>query len=256
MGFQDQVAGFDGQAGFARDIRPAWPHSPAMRRILPGLLLVVLVCVGFYLARGAGWDSLARNQALLQDWARTHPLVSAEIYLFVYTSVAALSLPQATILTVAGGMLFGPVLGCALTVAGATLGATILVAIVRSALGQALTSHFKRIPEAVRDRLATDGFSYLLALRLVPLFPFWIVNLAAAVAGIRLAAFIPATVIGIAPASFILTSIGADASMLLAEGKTPDLSMLLSPRTLLPLAGLAVLSLLPALFRRRPGFHV
>jgi uncharacterized membrane protein YdjX (TVP38/TMEM64 family) len=226
-----------------------------MRRLLPLLLLVVLAAAGFYLARQAGWDRLAQHQALLHDWVRTHPLASVEIYLVAYTATAALSLPHAAILTVAGGMLFGPVLGCALTVAGATLGASVLVVTVRSAFAPTLERNRDRIPEAVRDRLATDGFGYLLALRLVPLFPFWFVNLAAAVAGIRLAVFVPATVIGIAPASFILSSIGANVSTLLAEGKTPDLSVLLSPRIFLPLAGLAVLSLLPALFRRRPGVH-
>ena len=115
--------------------------------------------------------------------------------------------------------------------------------------------HRHRIPAQVQARLARDGFSYLLALRLVPLFPFWIVNLAAAVAGIRLAVFVPATFVGITPASFVLSSIGAGVGTVLAEGRTPDLSVLFAPRILLPLLGLAVLSLLPALLRRRPGAH-
>ena len=101
--------------------------------------------------------------------------------------------------------------------------------------------------------MARDGFSYLLALRLLPLFPFWVVNLAAAVAGIHLRVFIPATFLGIAPASFVMSSIGAGVGTILAEGRTPDLSILFSPRILLPLLGLAVLSLLPAVLRRRPG---
>jgi uncharacterized membrane protein YdjX (TVP38/TMEM64 family) len=105
----------------------------------------------------------------------------------------------------------------------------------------------------VQERLARDGFLYLLALRLVPLVPFWIVNLAAAVAGIRLAVFIPATLIGIVPASFILSSIGSGVGGILAEGRTPDLSVLFGPRILLPLLGLAALSLLPILLRRRVG---
>jgi uncharacterized membrane protein YdjX (TVP38/TMEM64 family) len=90
----------------------------------------------------------------------------------------------------------------------------------------------------------------------VPLFPFWLVNLAAAVVGMRLTVFVPATLIGIAPTSFILSSIGAGIGTILAEGGTPDLSILFSARILLPLAGLAVLSLLPAIFRRRKGAHV
>jgi uncharacterized membrane protein YdjX (TVP38/TMEM64 family) len=242
-------------AGFSRDKRDAWLHGAAMRRLLPVLLLIALVVAGLALVNGVGWDSLARHQARLEDWVGKHPAISAGAYLLAYTVTAALSLPHAAVLTVAGGLLFGEVLGSVLTITGATLGATALLVIVRSALAQMLSRHRHRIPETVRNRLVTDGFSYLLALRLVPLFPFWIVNLAAAVAEIRLAVFVPATLIGIAPASFILSSIGASVGTILAEGKSPDLSVLFSAHILLPLAGLALLSLLPTVFRRRPDSH-
>jgi len=236
-----------------RDNRPARPHSLQMRRFLPLLVLVLLATAGFVLLRGVGWDSLARHQSMLTDWVSTHPIASAALFLLAYILTAALSLPQAALLTVAGGLLFGTVLGCALTVTGATIGASILLVVVRSAFAQTLDRHRDRIPSQVQTRLARDGFSYLLALRLVPLVPFWIVNLAAAVAGIRLAVFFPATLLGIAPASFVLSSIGAGVGTILAEGRTPDLSVLFSARILLPLLGLAVLSLLPALLRR-PGY--
>jgi uncharacterized membrane protein YdjX (TVP38/TMEM64 family) len=249
-------SGHAGIHGFSRDIRPMAPHSAGMRRWLPVLLLVVFAVAGFALLRGVGWDSLARHQATLLDWVATNPWAAGAAYLVAYTAAVAVSLPTAGILTVAGGLLFGKVLGCALTVAGATTGATILMLIVRSAFVQTLGRHQAPIPETVRDRLARDGFNYLLALRLVPLFPFWLVNLAAAVVGMRLTVFVPATLIGIAPTSFILSSIGAGIGTILAEGGTPDLSILFSARILLPLAGLTVLSLLPAIFRRRKGAHV
>jgi len=226
-----------------------------MRRFLPLLVLVVLAGAAFFFLRGIGWDSLARNQNLLMGWVAEHPVGSAGLFVVAYIMTAALSLPQASLLTVAGGLLFGAVLGCALAVVGATIGASILLVVVRSAFAQALDRQRHRIPEPVQARLARDGFSYLLALRLLPLFPFWIVNLAAAVAGIRLAVFFPATLLGIIPASFVFSSIGAGVSTILAEGRTPDLSVLFSARILLPLAGLAVLSLLPVVLRRRPGAH-
>lgn len=226
-----------------------------MRRWLPLLLLVALAVAGVVLLRGIGWESLARHQGMLTDWVGAHPVGSAALYLLAYILTAALSLPQAAVLTVAGGLLFGAIVGSILTVTGATIGASILLVVVRTAFGKTLDRHRHRIPAHVQARLTRDGFSYLLALRLVPLFPFWIVNLAAAVAGIRLAVFFPATLAGIAPASFVLSSIGAGVGSILAEGRTPDLSVLFSARVLLPLAGLAVLSLLPALVRRRPAPH-
>jgi uncharacterized membrane protein YdjX (TVP38/TMEM64 family) len=220
-----------------------------MRRLLPVLLLVILAAAGFALLRGAGWDGLARHQALLRDWIAAHPVLSAATYILVYTAAVSLSVP------IAGGLLFGKFLGFALTVTAATIGATILLLVVRSLFVHTLGNHRQRIPETVRRRLVTDGFSYLLALRLVPLFPFWLVNLAAAVAGIRLAVYVPATLLGIAPTTFILSSIGAGVGGVLERGETPDLSVLFAPGILLPLIGLAVLSLLPAIFRRRNSIH-
>lgn len=226
-----------------------------MRRFLPLLVLVILAAAGFVLLRGFGWDSLAQHQSQLANWVRLHPVVSAALFVAAYVATAALSLPQGALLTVAGGLLFGTVLGCALTVTGATIGASILLVVVRSAFAETLNRHRDRIPQQVQIRLARDGFSYLLALRLVPLFPFWVINLAAAVAGIRLAVFVPATLLGIAPASLVLSSIGAGVGSILAQGRTPDVSVLFSPRILFPLLGLAVVSLVPVLLRRRPGAH-
>jgi uncharacterized membrane protein YdjX (TVP38/TMEM64 family) len=226
-----------------------------MRRFLPLLILAAAAATAFYLLHGIGWDSLARHQDMLKGWVEAHSIASAALFLLSYILTAALSLPQGALLTVAGGLLFGTVLGCALTVTGATIGASILLLIVRSALAQTLERNRHRIPAQVQERLARDGFSYLLALRLVPLFPFWVVNLAAAVANLRLMVFVPATLLGIAPASFVMSSIGAGVGTILAQGKTPDLSLLFSPHVLLPLLGLAALSLLPVLLRRRTGSH-
>jgi uncharacterized membrane protein YdjX (TVP38/TMEM64 family) len=103
----------------------------------------------------------------------------------------------------------------------------------------------------MRMRLARDGMSYLLFVRLLPVFPFWLVNLTAAVVGLPLRLFIPGTLIGILPVTFIVSSIGAGLGEVLAAGHTPDLSSILAPRILLPLIALAALSLLPVFLRRR-----
>jgi uncharacterized membrane protein YdjX (TVP38/TMEM64 family) len=226
-----------------------------MRRVLPLFILAAIALAAYFLLRGIGWDSLARHQDALRAQVGAYPVASAALFLLAYILTAAFSLPQGALLTVAGGLLFGTVVGCALTVTGATIGASILLLVVRSAFARTLDRNRHRIPAGVQERLARDGFSYLLALRLVPLFPFWLVNLAAAVANLRLVVFVPATFLGIAPASFVMSSIGAGVGAILAEGKTPDLSVLFSLHVLLPLVGLAALSLLPVLLRRRTGSH-
>ena len=230
-------------------------YLSVMRRYAPLLVLAAIFVAAFVFLPGIGWNSLARHQQELLAWVVAHPLLAAAAYVLVYTLTAALSLPHGALLTVAGGLLFGAVEGCALTIVGATAGASILMMIVRNAFAGTAARHRDRIPEAMRQRLTRDGFSYLLALRLAPIFPFWLVNLAAAMAGLRLRVFIPATLLGILPVSFILSSIGAGVSSVLARGGTPDLSVLFAPRMLLPLLGLSVLSLLPTLLRRRSGSH-
>jgi uncharacterized membrane protein YdjX (TVP38/TMEM64 family) len=241
---------------FSRDNAMMRPHCADMRRFLPLLVLIALAVTAFVFLHRFGWEDLARHQGQLTGWVAVHSVVSAALYLAAYIATVALSLPQAALVTVCGGLLFGAVLGCALTVTGATIGATILLVVIRSAFAQTLAGQRHRIPEQVQTRLARDGFSYLLAIRLVPLFPFWIVNLAAAVAGIRLRVFVPATLLGIIPVSFVLSSIGAGVGTILAAGQKPNLgAVIFSPHILLPLLALAVLSLLPALFRRRPSGH-
>ncbi len=227
-----------------------------MRRIGWLFILTVSIVAIVATARLIDWQSLADNHARLQEQVSAHPLLAAFTYLLAYVLTAALSLPQAAILTVAGGLLFGAAYGCALTVAGATIGATLLQVFIRSVFARSLNRQRHRIPEAVRHRLARDGFSYLLALRLVPLFPFWIVNLAAAAVDMRLSVFWPATLLGIAPASYVLSSIGEGVGSVLATGRTPDLTVLYAPRIFLPLLGLALLVLLPTLFRRRSATNV
>ena len=213
----------------------------------------MLAAAGFVALRSVGWDGLARHQALLRRWTDMHPIEAAAGSLVLYVAAVSLSVPNAGLLTVAGGLLFGKWLGFALTVTAATVGAAILLLIVRSLLVRNAASQRRRIPDSLRKRLATDGFGYLLALRLVPLFPFWLVNLAAAVAEIRLAVYIPATLLGIAPTTFILSAIGAGVGGILARGQTPDLSVVFAPGILLPLVGLAALSLVPALIRSKPA---
>ena len=211
---------------------------------------------GFILLRGVGWDSLGRHQVLLTDWVGLHPIGSAALFIaHLYRGrglVAAAGVAADGCRWIA--VRRGPRLRfdchrrnhrCIDPGDGGSVGIC-----RRPWSGSAIA--FRR---RSRIRLAQDGFSYLLALRLLPLFPFWVVNLAAAVAGIRLIVFMPATFLGIIPASFVFSSIGAGVGAVLAEGHKPDLSVLFSAHVLLPLAGLAVLSLLPVLWRHRPRVH-
>jgi uncharacterized membrane protein YdjX (TVP38/TMEM64 family) len=223
-----------------------------LRRFWPIALLLVLIAGAWAsgLTRQISWATLASHQAVLIAWVAAHPFIAPSLYLLIYAAAVLLSLPEAAVLTVAAGLLFGTVSGGILAVAGSSVGAIALFLAVRYHLAEAIAGRRGRFLDGVRGGLRRDGFSYLLAIRLVPAFPFWLVNLAAALSGMRLLPYAAATVLGIMPATFVYASIGAGLGDVLSTGGRPDLTVVFSPRVLGPLLGLAALSLLPVAWRR------
>jgi uncharacterized membrane protein YdjX (TVP38/TMEM64 family) len=228
------------------------PAMPSLRRIAPfAILLLVLVAVwSSGLASQLNWAALARNQAAISAWIERHRIVAPLLYAAAYAVATALSVPEAAVLTVAGGLLFGTWLGGTMAVIGATAGALVLFLAARSAFAATLAERGGRRLAAIRTALHRDGFSYLLAIRLIPVVPFWLVNLAAALAAMRLVPFATATLIGIIPATFVYAWIGEGVGSVLASGSRPDLMVVFSPRILAPLLTLGVLALVPIAWRR------
>jgi uncharacterized membrane protein YdjX (TVP38/TMEM64 family) len=222
-----------------------------LRRFWVVVLLAVLAVAWIVGAsEHINWATFARNQAALAGWVASHPILAPLGYLLLYAAAVLLSLPESAVLTVAGGLLFGTLSGGLLAVIGSSAGAIALFLAVRYHLADAIAARRSRFLDAIRTSLHRDGFSYLLAIRLVPAFPFWLVNLAAALSGMRLLPYGAATVIGVIPATFVFASIGDGLGETLAAGDQPDFSVIFSPRILGPLVALAVLSLLPVAWRR------
>jgi len=217
------------------------------RRAHPWLLLPLAAALAATLILGlrgdlAGarvWAALASHAAALHAAVAAAPLAAGALYAAVYIACVALSLPIGVWLSIA-----------VLAVLSATGGAVLLFLLARGALAPLLARRAAPFLDLVRPRLQRDGFSYLLALRLLPLVPFWLVNFAPPLLGMRLAPFAAATLLGIVPLTSVLAGIGAGLGRVLAAGVRPDLSVLRSPQVLLPLAGLALLSLLPVAWRR------
>ncbi|HET6184548.1 MAG TPA: VTT domain-containing protein [Acetobacteraceae bacterium] len=226
-----------------------------MRPYKPLLLLLVLALLAVLLWRSGvlhalSWQAIARHELRLRGLVTAHPLLAPLTYAAIYAALVALSVPESALVTVLGGVLFGTLLGGLLAIFGSTVGAVIIFLAARSAFAAAMARRAGALMERVRAHLHRDGFSYLLALRLVPALPFWFVNLAAALCGMRLVPYAAATLIGIIPATFVLASVGAGVGDILASGAAPDVTVLFTPRVLIPLLALALLALLPALWRR------
>jgi uncharacterized membrane protein YdjX (TVP38/TMEM64 family) len=228
-----------------------------VRGLLPVLIVVAVLAAAWrlHLADALSWPAIGGRLAGWRGFAAARPVMAALAYVGLYAGFVGLSLPAGGALTVLGGALFGALLGGALAVAGASLGAVLLFLVARSTLGRWLAAGAAPLVERLRPALQRDGFLGLLALRLIPVVPFWLTNLAPALLGMRLLPYAAATVRGIVPATFVLAGIGHGAQALLARGQAPDLSALLSPTVLLPLLGLAALSLTPVLWRRWRSRH-
>jgi uncharacterized membrane protein YdjX (TVP38/TMEM64 family) len=219
-----------------------------------GPIILVLALIGLALASGITEHltlaELKLRRDELQALVSQHPALSLAAYILIYIAVVSLSLPGALIMTLSGGFLFGPWFGGLAAATGASLGAAVIFLICRTAIGDALRgkagSTIARIEEGVRR----DAFSYLLALRLIPVMPFWLVNLAAGFVAIPLRTFLVATVLGILPGSLVYAGLGSGLGHVFASGQEPNLRVIFEPQVLLPLIGLSLLSLLPIVLRR------
>lgn len=214
------------------------------------LVLGLVLFFAFDLQRFATLDTLRDNRAILSQWVAAHYLTAIVIFMVGYALMAALSLPGGLIATLTGGFLFGTWVGGAATVIAATVGASLLFVAARSAFADLLRAKAGSAIARMEEGFAKNAFSYLLFLRLVPVFPFWLVNLAPAFLGVTLSTFIAATFIGIIPGTFVFASLGAGLGVIFDAGGTPDLHLLRQPMVIGPLLALAVLSLLPVLYRR------
>lgn len=235
------------------------PAGPTTLDRLAPLLPLLAAFVAFFalgLNEYLTLDTLRENRAVLKEWVQSNRTEAVLIFIGVYIVVAAASLPAGAVLSVTGGFLFGSVFGAAWIVIGATIGATLLFVIARSALGEPLRRRFGGRIKAMEEGFRRNAFSYMLILRLVPLFPFWLVNLAPAFLGVSLLTFVVTTAIGIIPGAFVFASIGNGLNALFEAGEQPDLSLtsiILRPDFYIPIAGLLILSLIPVVYRALAG---
>lgn len=231
------------------------PRRGLARRLLPVavLLAALAAAFAFRLDRYLSFEQIAGHREwLLAEVARLD-VFAPVLFALVYAAATGLSLPGATILTLTGGFLFGTLAGTAICVIGATIGATIVFLVARTAFGDVLRARAGPFIRKLEDGFRANALSYLLVLRLVPLFPFWLVNLVPAVLGVKLRVFVFGTFIGIIPGAFVYAGLGSGLGTLIDSGQRPDLGIIFQPGVLLPLIGLALLALLPVAYKRLHG---
>jgi uncharacterized membrane protein YdjX (TVP38/TMEM64 family) len=223
-----------------------------LRRFLPVLVLLLLAAAAY----GMGWhaylsfDALQRHRALLQGFVSDHFVLAVLTFVAVYAGTVAISIPGASVLTVTGGFLFGVMVGGSLVVLAATIGASVIFMVARHVAGNAIRRKAGPFIQKMEEGFRKDAISYLLFLRLVPVFPFWVVNLVPGIAGVPLRVFVLTTAIGIVPGTFVYAAFGAGLGQVFERGEGVSLQGVLSPTLIAAFVGLGLLALLPIVIKR------
>lgn len=247
------------------DARPGYVRYAPLAAV--AVVMAIAIAMGWH--RALSLDTLVRHHAELEAYVAAHRVAAVAGFVAIYVAAVALSLPGAVFLTVAGGLLFGWWVGATAAAFGATIGATLIFLAARSAFGEALVRRAGARAARIAEGFRADAFSYLLFLRLVPVFPFWLVNLVPAIAGVKLSTFVAATAIGILPGAFVFALVGRGLeSVIVAQqaayercrgaGRADcrldfDLSAALTPEIVAGLVGLGLLALVPVAVKRWRG---
>jgi uncharacterized membrane protein YdjX (TVP38/TMEM64 family) len=228
------------------------PTSFAWKRIVPVAIVVTGIALFFALGlnRYLTFETLKLHRNELMAYVALHPLQAVMLFVAVYAGATALSLPGGSVLTLTGGFLFGIWIGAAAVIFGATIGATILFILARTVLGDVLRERAGPFVKKMEAGFKENALSYLLVLRLIPAFPFFIVNLVPAFLGVPLATFVIGTFLGIIPGTFVFASVGAGLGSIFDRMEEVSLTGALTPEVITALCGLAILSLIPVIYKK------
>ena len=216
------------------------------RKLIFVLILIAVVIaarligIGDYLT----FESLKTNKILLQRKVETNYPLAVALFVLIYISAVALSVPGATMLTLSGGFLFGALWAALYVNLGATIGAALVFLLARYLIGEWFQKRYSAKLDKFNQELSANGYSYLLTLRLIPLFPFFLINILAGLTKIPLRTFVWTTAIGILPGSFVYTYAGSQLNNIDSPGD------ILSPGVLLAFVLLGLLALLPATIKK------
>ena len=232
--------------GSSRNPIFSWSRMVPVALLIAGLLVFFLLDFDRYVT----FEALRDKREWLAGVVANHRFGAVAGFVLLYAAVVTFSIPAGLFLSITGGFLFGEWLGTVYCVLGATLGATTLFCIARSTLGDPLRARAGPWLKRLEAGFQENALSYLLVLRLIVVFPFWVVNLVPALLGVRLRTFVVGTFVGIIPGAFVYNLAGAGLGSIFDSGASFSPSDVLTPEIAGALVGLAALALLPVAYRR------
>jgi uncharacterized membrane protein YdjX (TVP38/TMEM64 family) len=228
----------------------------SIARFLPILLIAaaLALALAFRLHERLSLEALYAEAQALDAFVAQNIALAAGAFVLIYVLAVTISLPGASILTISGGFLFGTWLGGASAWVGASIGATLIFLAARTAFGDLLRARTGSWLEKLAAGFRENAFSYLLVLRLTPVAPFFIVNVAPAFFDVKLRDYVLATMLGMIPGAFVYAAVGAGLRAALETGATTDpkqaaAAIFSSPAVYGPVIGLIALALIPIAVR-------
>jgi uncharacterized membrane protein YdjX (TVP38/TMEM64 family) len=220
-------------------------------QILPFIIILVgcALFFGFHLYRYFSFSNLKLHRQALADWADKNYGLTVLSFIGMYILGMACSMPISGFFAILSGFLFGFWPGMLYSVLSATTGSTLFFILARGAFGDWLKKIASKRIQSFEVGFQKNAFNYIVSLRLIPVVPFGLINIAAAVLHVELDIFISATFIGIIPAAGIYATLGQHLSTIVQSSQIPDMKIMLEPHIVLPLLGLALLGLLPAIYQ-------
>ncbi len=238
--------------------KPAQSTTPKGRhlgRMLPAAVLVTGLVLFFVLDLDRYFDigMLQEHRNWLMGRVEEFGALAMVLYTLLYMTLTAFSIPLGGVLTIAAGFFFGTPVAASCAVIGGTLGAIVVFLAARTAFGELLRAKAGSALERMEAGFRENAFNYLLTLRLIPIFPFWLINLVPAFLGMPLRSYAVATFVGVIPGAVVYASLGNGLGAILDAGGELDLGILFKPAVLFPLLALAVLALLPVAYKKIKG---
>jgi len=224
----------------------AVPDNSSAGKIAIAAVIAVAIGAFFYfdLGRLLSLAALKDNRDHLLAFTEANYVGAAVLFVLCYIAMTGLSLPGAVILTLAGGFLFGSVFGTLLVNLGATCGATLAFLAARYMLRDWVEQRFGKWLDPLQQGFAKNAFSYLITLRLIPLFPFFAVNLVSGLTRMNVGSYVTATALGIIPGSFVYAYAGRQL------GTINSLSEIASPNVIAAFVLLGLLALVPIAYKK------
>ena len=199
-------------------------------------------------------EFLSQSRDALKGYVAENPVLSVFGFGAIYAAAVAFSFPAASVLTIFAGFLFGWLIGGIVVAFGATLGASMIFLAAQTAFGDFLRDKIGGKIKNLAEGFEKDAFSYLLVLRLAPVFPFFVMNVAPAMFRVPLKTYVTATFLGILPGTFAYAYLGqgVDSVLLAAQesGGTPSIGDLVTPQIVAAFAGLAIVAAIPTIIKK------